>query len=157
MKEEVAQGICLLGKWYSLRMYLKKVKYSDLNDKQKENYNFQKIAAILAEYGYSCMWLNDDWQGADFIANHIDGVEFLRVQLKGRLSIYEKYIGKDIHVAFRHNDKTYLYPHDVMMNFIFRVSPNTKNSKSWAEKGGFSWPNPMPKWLEQELVKFQLV
>lgn len=65
-------------------MRFKKIQYVDLNARQKENYNFQKIAASLAEYGYSCMWLNDDWQGADFIANHIDGVEFLKVQLKGR-------------------------------------------------------------------------
>ena len=62
---------------------MQKIEYKDLNSRQQENYNFHKIAADLAEYGYSCMWLNDDWQGADFIANHIDGDTFLKVQLKG--------------------------------------------------------------------------
>ena len=50
-----------------------KVKYENLKSKQKENFNFQKVAAELAEYGFNCMWLNDDWLGADFIAHHIDG------------------------------------------------------------------------------------
>ncbi|MEI7758754.1 MAG: hypothetical protein WCJ05_01050 [bacterium] len=137
-------------------MMLKKIKYTNLNARQKENYNFQKIAATLAEYGYSCMWLNDDWQGADFIANHIDGVEFLKVQLKGRLTINKKYIGKDIYVAFRHEDDTYLYPHDELMTFVFKELPNTEKGESWVQNGGFSWPNPMPKKLEQELVKYKL-
>ena len=140
-----------------LSMMLKKIQYTDLNAKQKENYNFQKIAASLADYGYSCMWLNDDWQGADFIANHIDGIDFLKVQLKGRLTIDKKYVGKDIFVAFRHKDDTYLYPHDELMSFVFKELPYTEKGDSWAQNGGFSWPNPMPKKLEQELARYKLV
>lgn len=135
---------------------MKKISYNDLNARQKENYNFQKIAATLAEYGYSCMWLNDDWQGADFIANHIDGIEFLKVQLKGRVTINKKYIGKDIYIAFRHEDDTYLYPHDEIMNFIFTELPNTEKRESWAKEGGFSWPNPMPKKLQAKLENYKL-
>ena len=51
----------------------KKIKYGSLNNRQKESYNFQKVSSILAEYGFVTMKLNDDWQGADFIAQHIDG------------------------------------------------------------------------------------
>jgi len=61
-----------------------RVAYSDLNSRQKENYNFQKVAARLADYGFNSIRLTDDWQGADFIAVHIDGETFLKVQLKGR-------------------------------------------------------------------------
>lgn len=123
-------------------MKLVKVKYPDLNSKQQENYNYQKIASTLAEYGFSCMWLNDDWQGADFIANHIDGVEFLKVQLKSRLTINKKYIGKNIYVAFRQldTDKSYLYPHDELMNKILKELPNITLVKSWKNDGGYSWP-----------------
>lgn len=63
-------------------MKLKKIKYSDLNARQKEIYNFQKVAAILADYGFNCIKLADDWQGADFLAYHKDGKETLRIQLK---------------------------------------------------------------------------
>ena len=71
-----------------------KVDYNSLNAKQKENYNFHKVAAALADYGYNSMRLNDDWQGADFIA--IKGEEMIKVQLKGRFTIDKKYLGKEI-------------------------------------------------------------
>ena len=70
------------------------VPYAELNSRQKENYNFHKVAARMADYGFNCLRLTDDWQGADFIACHIDGETFLKVQLKGRLVIDRKYQGK---------------------------------------------------------------
>jgi hypothetical protein len=75
-----------------------KIRYEDLNSRQKENFNFQKVAAHLADYGFNCLRLSDDWQGADFIACHIDGNTSLKVQLKGRLNIDKKYYGKDIYI-----------------------------------------------------------
>ena len=54
-------------------MKLDKINYSDLNARQKENYNYHKLASVLADYGFDCMRLNNDWQGADFIAVHNDG------------------------------------------------------------------------------------
>ena len=44
----------------------KPVSYRDLNAKQKELFNFQKIAARLADYGFNCIKLADDWQGSGF-------------------------------------------------------------------------------------------
>jgi hypothetical protein len=66
-------------------MKLGKVQYENLNFKQKEIYNLQKVAAILADYGFNCIKLADDWQGADFLAYHKDGDQILKVQLKGGL------------------------------------------------------------------------
>ncbi len=136
-------------------MKFRKITYEKLNARQKENYNFQKIAAVLAEYGYSCMWLNDDWQGADFIANHIDGVNFLRVQLKGRLTINKKYTGKDIYIVFRRGNDTYLYPHDEVKDLIFEKLPGTEARNSWKMGGGFSWPG-LSKKLEELLADYKL-
>lgn len=62
------------------------VDYRMLNARQQENYSYYKVSAVLAECGFSTMRVSDDWQGADFIAQHIDGETFLKVQLKGRLS-----------------------------------------------------------------------
>ncbi|MEL4177787.1 hypothetical protein [Roseateles sp. PN1] len=125
----------------------KKVDYEDLNSRQQENYNFQKIAAHLADYGFNCIRLSDDWQGADFIACHRDGQSFLKVQLKSRLFIQKKYSGKDIYIAFinRNKDKTedvYVYPHDIVQNeLLARGEENgtLKESVSWKERGGYSW------------------
>tara|TARA_B110000977_G_scaffold167026_1_gene215291 strand:- start:117 stop:509 length:393 start_codon:yes stop_codon:yes gene_type:complete len=111
-----------------------KIKYSKLNSKQKENYNFHKVASALADYGYDSMRLNNDWQGADFIAVKND--EMLKVQLKGRFTVDEKYIDKSILIAFIENDIVKIYDHDEAVNML---PDNILDSSSWSEKGGYSW------------------
>ena len=119
-------------------MKLTKVNYSDLNSKAKEMYNFHKVSAKLADYGYTCMWLNNDWQGADFIAVHVDGVTDLKVQLKGRLSFAKKYIVKEIYISFiDKNNDIYLYPHDEMLNIIVKK----ESDKTWIDKDIWSSPS----------------
>jgi hypothetical protein len=34
-----------------------KIDYNSLNAKQKENFNFQKVAAAFADYGFNCIQL----------------------------------------------------------------------------------------------------
>ena len=132
----------------------KRIQYEQLNSRQKENFNFQKVAAELADYGFNCMWLNDDWQGADFIACHIDGNKFIKVQLKGRLTIDQKYSGKDIHIAFNQNGKWFIYPHDVLRDELLNLGL-MKGSKSWDESGGFSWPN-IPKHILEHMEQYAI-
>jgi hypothetical protein len=135
-------------------MKLATINYKDLNSRQQENYNFQKLAAVLADYGFNCMWLNDDWQGADFIACHIDGETFLKVQLKGRLTLDKKYIGKGIHIAFRHDTQWYLYPHDELLAII-EAANLISGTQSWKNKGLYSWPT-IPQSLIPDLNAYQL-
>jgi hypothetical protein len=71
------------------RTHFKKIAYEKLNARHKKLFNFQNIAATLADYGFNCIKLSDDWQGADFLAYHVDGTTTLRVQLKSRLNIQE--------------------------------------------------------------------
>lgn len=118
-------------------MKLEKIKYDDLNAKAKEMFNFQKASAKLADYGFTTMWLNNDWLGADFLAVHIDGSTFLKVQLKGRLSFDQKYKGKDIYICFISDGDIYLFPHDLILNEIeHRIS-----DKTYLEKGTWCSPN----------------
>lgn len=77
-----------------------KIIYSELSPRQKEIYNFQKISAYLADYGFNCIKLSDDWNGADFLAYHLNGKDTLRIQLKSRITIDKKYINKNLHIAF---------------------------------------------------------
>ena len=112
----------------------KQIKYSKLNSRQKENYNFHKVASKLADYGFNSMRLNDDWEGADFIA--INDKEMIKVQLKGRFSIDKKYIGKNLFIAFIEQDKVKIYLHDKAVN----MAPNNIiNSKSWKDNGLYNW------------------
>lgn len=116
------------------------INYKDLNSKQKENYNFHMVASALANYGFNSMRLNDDWQGADFIAVHIDGDDMLKVQLKGRFTLAKKYIDKHIYIAFIENESIKIYLHDDAINMM---PDNIKNSKSWIENGLYTF-NKIP-------------
>lgn len=107
----------------------------DLNPKAKEMYNFMKVAALLADYGYTSMWLNDDWNGADFIAVHIDGVSDIKVQLKGGVSFANKYRNKNLYICFIDSvaGATYLYPHDEILNQV----ESWISDKKWQEQGTY--------------------
>ena len=127
-------------------MNLKKIIYAELNSKQKENYNFHKVASALADYGYNSMRLNDDWQGADFIA--VKGENMLKIQLKGRFTIDKKYIGKDLFISFLEEGKVKIYNHDDALKLI---PQNVKISKSWSEVGSYSW-GKTPKYFNEIIV-----
>ena len=73
-----------------------KVEYGQLNSKQQEIFNFQKVSGLLADFGYATYRLTDDWNGADFLAVPFDGSDVLRVQLKSRLAFEHKYENKDL-------------------------------------------------------------
>lgn len=132
-----------------------RVSYLELNSRQKENYNFQKVSAILADYGFLTHRLSDDWQGADFIAQHIDGETFLRVQLKGRLTLDRKYQGKGLYVVFPYGDLWYIYPHDELLEIILEKT-TIRTTVSWAERGGYSW-NSLSQQLLELLEPYRLV
>ena len=109
-------------------MKLERVEYENLNARQKENFNFQKVSSVLADFGYTTLRLSDDWQGADFIAQDKDGTTFLKVQLKGRLTFAEKYRGKEIFVCFRDKSDWYLFDHDSLLEMALEKT-NIKNTE----------------------------
>lgn len=125
-------------------MKFEKIDYNSLNARQQEIYNFQKIASVLADYGFNCIKLADDWQGADFLAYHKDGTNTLRVQLKGRLTIGQKYMGKELYMAFPLLDGWCLLKHDFLVSLASVHTP-WLNTKSWKVNGLYSSANPSKK------------
>lgn len=133
---------------------LQLIKYGSLNARQKENYNYQKLSALLADYGFVTMRLSDDWKGADLIAQHVDGDTFLKIQLKSRLTFCEKYKGRGLYIAFRRLNDWYLYPHDEILEKVdavvkFRITP------SWKTGGDYSFAK-LTKSLSQILDPYQI-
>lgn len=118
-------------------MDLNKINYSKLNSPQKEIYNFQKVAALLAEYGFNCIKLTDDWGGADFLADHIRGYTH-KVQLKSRITINKKYEdnGNDFFMTFPIDKDWYYIRHK---NLVELVKEHTTwvESSSWQEDGQY--------------------
>ena len=135
-------------------MNLTRIDYGQLKARQKEAYNFQKVAAALADYGFNCLKLSDDWQGADFLAYHKDGDETLRVQLKSRLHIAKKYLGKNLYMCFPLHQRWYLVAHDELVESIGRHTTYL-TSESWMRRGGYSSDGPNQEllaWLERHAL-----
>lgn len=127
-----------------------KIEYTELNARQKETYNFHKIAARLSDFGFNSIKLSDDWEGADFISIHKDGHLILKVQLKGRFHVDKKYLNKEIFVAF--SDRTmnwYLYPHDKFYRLVMKKS-------NGARKNSGRSMGKVPKWLAPHLQPYRL-
>ena len=131
------------------------VEYSTLNSRKQEAYNFQKVSAVLADYGFTTIRLTSDWGGADFIAQHWDGSTFLKIQLKGRLIFDKKYLGRDLYVCFPYGGGWYLYPHD---EFLKTVLAETKigETRSWKVRGAYSFPS-IPRRMWELLEPHRLI
>ena len=130
------------------------VKYSDLKPKQQEIFNFQKAAAALADYGFQCLLLADDWNGADFLAYHMIKGDTLKVQLKGRITVMRDYLGKELWImcpAGWAGDHAWLViPHDALVKDIGVSTPSFEQSTSWTgPKGIRSMTHPSRKLANQ--------
>ncbi len=118
-------------------MRLNKIEYRALKGRKKEIFNFQKVSAKLADYGFNCIKLSDDWEGADFLAYSPEIT--LKVQLKSRFTISKKYLGKDLYILFPFDEKDvnsdwYLIKHDLLVEIV-KTKLNCLNTSSWREKG----------------------
>ncbi|MGY8862680.1 MAG: hypothetical protein ACKVJ2_08610 [Pseudomonadales bacterium] len=133
-------------------MKLERIQYSKLNAKQQESYNYHKLSALLADYGFAGILLADDYNGADFLAMHKDG-QILRVQLKGRVTIDKKYVDKDLYMAFPVKDRWCLIAHDTLLDLTDISIWLT--SSSWKERGSYSSPT-VSKNLEIALAPYLL-
>ncbi len=134
---------------------LQKIDPRTLNARQKENHNFQKISGLLADYGFATIRISDDWKGAEFLAQHVDGKTLLRVQLKGRLGIYKKYQEKNLWICFPDRRDWYLYPHDQVLRHLLKTT-NIEKTVPWRKEHGWNWnhsPRHIAKYLKQFLLK----
>ena len=131
------------------------IKYESLNSKQKETYNYHKVSAVLADYGYFTMRVTDDWESADFIAMNCIDKSFIKVQLKGRLTFSKKYKDKELFITFEDKKSNiwYLYPHDELLK---KFSKNPNSELAWSEDGNYSTPS-LSKQSIKLLEQYKLV
>lgn len=124
----------------------KKISYElELNGQQQEAYNFQKVSAVLADFGYITIPLSNDWNGADFIAQDRDGVTFLKVQLKSRLTFSINYCNKQLYICFRDGMQGpwYIYDHDELLKDV-DAKGNIAKSETWKAKKPYHFPTLSP-------------
>ena len=117
-----------------------RIRYEELNGRQQETFNYQKVSAVLADFGYLTIRLSDDWNGADFIAQHFKTKEFLKVQLKSRLTFDKKYLDRDLYICFRdgEHEMWYLYNHQELLE---KVLGQFQDTKQWLEGRPYHFPS----------------
>ena len=131
---------------------LNKIVYESLNNRQKQTYNFQKVAAILADYGFETLiQKNDD---VDFTAKHFKSDISIRVILKGRMTFDKKYIGKSLFICFPYEGHWYLYHHDELFDKVAKPG-RILGTTSWDEEGLYHFPSISPK-LQEMLREWRL-
>lgn len=110
-------------------MHRELVPYDDLNGRQQENFNYHKVSAALADYGYTTLRLTDDYNAGDFLAVHISG-DVLSVQLKSRFTVARRYDGKGLYIAFPDRGDWFIGPHDDARRLLEEVQghPTSFNS-----------------------------
>ena len=110
-----------------------------LRSKEVETYNFHKAASVLAEYGFDCIRLSDDWGGADFLAHHKRTPRTLRVQLKSALVVDKRYENShDLYMCFPLDDteeRWYLIKHSRLLEIVKSHTASRLDSRLWQEKG----------------------
>jgi len=137
-----------------MALNLTKIDYTKLNAKQQENHNFSKLAALLADYGYNCIRLSDDHQGADLIARHTDG-SHVDIQLKGRFTVDKKYLGKQLYVAFPYEDTFYVFEHDLIVKQLEHMGIYL-DTASWIDGGSYSVNKLANKEVLEMLAPYKL-
>lgn len=136
-------------------MRLQRQQYSSLSPRQKEAHNFQKISALLADFGYSTTRLWDDTNGVDFVALHADGKTLYKIQLKGRVVFNKKYKGKDLWIAFRAEDAVYVFPHDKVLKKVLSTRKIMYGTTSWKDKGEYSFKT-LSAWLRPLIKEYEI-
>ncbi len=76
------------------------------------------------------------------------------IERKSQLTLKRKNIGKGIHIAFPHDGRYYIYPHDKIMKVIL-ATRNVGNTRSWIENGLYTWPYP-PGWAQELLAPYEV-
>jgi hypothetical protein len=137
-------------------MKLERIDYKSLNSRQREAFNYQKLSAVLADFGFNTIRLSDDWRGADFIAQHCQTGEFLPVQLKARFGCWKKYQGKNVWVAFPHGDDWYLYDHDAVLHALEALESPRFQTRSWKKENGNYHSPSISKQIRKLLEPYRL-
>jgi len=70
------------------------------------------------------------------------------------MTIDNKYVGKNLYIAFVDGERIYVYPHDEMADRI-EDTGRVNNSVSWGKYRSYSWPS-VSKWMRDLLNDFEI-
>ena len=104
----------------------------------REVVNRNALVSRLVLQGYNVFFPAYDAR-IDFVVHREADEKLIKVQLKGRWTIDQKYLGRDLWIAFADaaDGAWYLMPHDEM---VTKAERGVVESLSWTKEGGYSRP-----------------
>lgn len=117
----------------------------------REVINRNALVTLALEHGFNAFLPVYDG-GVDFILYRESDGMVRKVQLKGRWYIDQKYIGRDLWIAFHVAGDWYLAPHDELVGMGERFGFTT--TASWTTGGAYSCPKPS-KAMAVELTPYR--
>lgn len=139
---------------------IKEIEYNALTSQEKELYNFNRLMAILAKYGFEGHKIINDAKGADIVAyrapRKADGSRIitLKIQLKSRFTYNKKYDHEDLYIAFPDGDDWYLIPQESISADKSLVPKKWRDSNSW--KLGNYHVAQLPKDVKIKLERYRI-
>jgi len=134
------------------------INYDDLGSKEQEAYNYTKVASVLSDYGFHCMYNHVDRHGADLIAIHTQSGSAFSLQLKGsRPTIAKKYMDKKLWIVYtdRASNEICLYDHDKAVA-LFEATDRAM-TESWAINGQYSFsPTKRSSVFEEITIRLKI-
>lgn len=117
-------------------------KFNNNNKYKKfvEQINYFRLANYLINCGYAPQWLNYDSDGADLIALSYDQKTIFKIQLKSRVSLDAKYVGRGIYVAFPKDSTKPL--NDWVIVEHDKMYKNWEKPRNWTNKHHTTWSHP---------------
>jgi len=103
----------------------------------QEVINRNLLVSELLQHGFNAYLPVYD-RGIDLIALREADGDVRRIQLKSRWIIDQKYVGREVWIAFPEGGRWYLAPHDHMIQYGEELG--YCGTKSWIEGGAYSCP-----------------
>lgn len=97
----------------------------------QEVINRNQLVSLLLSHGYN-VYLPVYDSGIDLIAHNEATNQTLNIQLKARWTIMQKYVGRNIYIAFPDDEEWYLAPHEAMV--AMGHQHNFTKTKSWLDQ-----------------------
>jgi hypothetical protein len=124
-----------------------------LSSKAIELINTHELTAELMARGWSVyLPVYDD--GIDMLATRADATEIIRIQLKSRWTIQQKYLDRPIEMAFKDAGAWFLVPHETMVEAA--EAEGYCSQPSWTKQDGAWSVAGMSQSLRERMLPYSL-
>jgi hypothetical protein len=118
-------------------MRFERIDLGQLSVSEIRKYNYNKVTAALADYGFATELAPEGQVLWDFVATQLSSGKQIKVLIRPQMTLEKKFLGKDIYICFLEGSNWYIYPHDQHYEHV-RITSNLMDTTSWKKEGTFT-------------------